>query len=242
MQAEAFLLVVATCITVMLISLSLDYLWAQFLPARVFYYVIRAPGVILHECSHIAGCIITGAKIKKVVLFSKGGGSVTYFSPRIPYIGDVIISTAPVFCIPLVLAGCTWVFSHYLGCWFPENMLSLESAGTLKIFDPEVLLIFTQNIVVKFNAWFFLYLYLTISLVLSAAPSIQDIRNAAIGIGILTAAGVLIFWSGVPWAVNLLWEITRIVGMGFALGLGSGLVALVCSVPVIIWYLYRHVA
>ena len=118
-HAAPFLMVILTGIGLIGISLALDVLWARVIPLRSFYYFIRAPGVIVHECSHIFGCLITGAKVKKVVFFSEKGGSVTYTASKIPYLGDVVISTAPLFCIPLVLAGCTWVFSQYLGCVFP---------------------------------------------------------------------------------------------------------------------------
>ena len=119
LHAEPFLMVILTGIGIVGISLALDVLWARVIPIRSFYYFIRAPGVIVHECSHILGCLITGAKVKKVVFFSERGGSVTYTPSKIPYLADVLISAAPLFCIPLVLAGCTWVFSQYLGCVFP---------------------------------------------------------------------------------------------------------------------------
>ena len=106
-HAAPFLMVVLTGTGVIGISLALDVLWARVIPLRSFYYGIRAPGVIVHECSHILGCLITGAKVKTVVFFSEKGGSVTYTASKIPYLGDVVISTAPLFCIPLVLAGCT---------------------------------------------------------------------------------------------------------------------------------------
>jgi hypothetical protein len=240
MQAEAFLLVVATGIIVILISMLLDFVWAQMLPRNVFIYLIRAPGVIVHECSHIFGCLLTGAKIKKVVLFSEGGGSVTYASPAIPALGNVIISTAPLFCIPLILAGCTWIFSQYLGCVFPPLPLVIDSPEGVLTLGGGVVGMFSRNIFIQFNPWFFLYLYLTITLVLSLAPSHQDLKNAIAGIILLVISGVIIFWSTIPWAVTILWAVTRFIGMGFALGLGCDLIALVISIPVIIGYLHMH--
>jgi hypothetical protein len=240
MQAEAFLLVVATGIIVILVSMLLDFLWAQMLPRNVFIYLIRAPGVMVHECSHILGCLVTGADIRKIVLFSRGGGSVTYAKPAIPLLGNVIISTAPLFCIPLVLAGCTWIFSQYLGCVFPPLPMVIDSPEGVLTLGGGIAGLFIQNIFVKFNPWFFLYLYLTLTLVLSLAPSHQDLKNAVTGMILLMIAGVLIFWSSIPWAVTILWDIARFIGMGFALGLGCDLVALVISVPVIIGYLHKR--
>ncbi|MEI7857896.1 MAG: metalloprotease family protein [Methanomicrobiales archaeon] len=182
MDTAGLFFVIATGIGVFLLSVALDHLWAQAIPVRFFYYILRFPGVVVHECAHILGCLLTGAKIRNVVFFSKEGGSVTYSRPVIPVIGDVVISTAPLFCIPLVLTCCTWVFSRYLGCAFPALPLTINSADAVVVMGTGILETFSQNLLVQFNAWFLVYLYLVLSLILSAAPSLQDLRNAAIGI------------------------------------------------------------
>jgi hypothetical protein len=237
---EPFLIVILLGIGVIAISLALDVLWAHVVPLRSFYYVIRAPGVIVHECSHILGCIITGAKIKKVVFFSEKGGSVTYTSSKIPYIGDVVISTAPLVCIPLVLAGCTWVFSQYLGCVFPPMSITVDSMDALLGMVITITTLFTQNLIVRFNPWFIVYLYLTVTLVLSLAPSAQDMKNAAIGMGIILIAGILILLSSLPSLISILESIIRLIGIGFTFGLMFEIIALVVSSPLMIWYLYKR--
>jgi hypothetical protein len=239
-HAAPFLMVILTGIGVIGISLALDVLWARVIPLRSFYYFIRAPGVIVHECSHILGCLITGAKVKKVVFFSEKGGSVTYTSSKIPYLGDVVISTAPLLCIPLVLAGCTWVFSQYLGCVFPPLPMGVTSTDALFGLCIGIVGMFTQNLIVRFNPWFLLYLYATLTLVLSLAPSTQDMKNAAIGIGMITLVGILILWSNLPLAVTLLEGITRLIGIGFAFGLMSEIIALLISSPLMVWYVHKR--
>jgi hypothetical protein len=239
-HAAPFLMVVLIGIGVIVISLALDVLWARVIPLRPFYYMIRAPGVIVHECSHILGCLITGATIKKVVFFSEKGGSVTYTSSKIPYLGDVVISTAPLLCIPLVLAGCTWVFSQYLGCVFPPLPMGVTSTDALFGLCIGIVGMFTQNLIVRFNPWFLLYLYATLTLVLSLAPSTQDMKNAAIGIGMITLVGILILWSNLPLAVTLLEGITRLIGIGFAFGLMSEIIALLISSPLMVWYVHKR--
>ena len=215
----------------------LDILWAQALPARMLYYILRFPGVVHHECAHMLGCLLMGAKIRNVVLFSREVGSVTHTAPVIPVIGDVVISTAPLFCIALVLTLCTWLFSTYLGCFFPDLPLTIDSANSLAIMGGGSFSTFSQNLLIRFNPWSLVYLYLVLSLVLSAAPSTQDLRNAATGYCILAIAGLLILWSQVPWAVGILTGCTRFIGMGFALGFGFGLIALVLSSQLFILYL-----
>ncbi|MDD5141946.1 metalloprotease family protein [Methanoregula sp.] len=238
MDPLPFLIVIASGIAIMCISVMLDNLWAQVLPLRFLYLAVRAPGVIVHECCHVLGCILTGAQITKIVLLSRDGGSVTYTRPKIPVLGNLIISSAPLFCIPLVLAGLTMVFSEYLGCVFPPLPATIDSSGTLHTLVFAVVSIFDANLVSAFHPWFLLYLYLTLSLVLSMAPSSQDLKNAAAGIALVAAAGILIFLSGIPWAVSILWKITSIAGMGFTLGLAFGLIALLLSLPLLIWFVY----
>ena len=221
---------------VVAISYTLDLIWAATIPFRTLYYVLRAPGVILHECAHIAGCLLTGARIKNVVFFSRDGGSVTYTRPLLPYLGDVIISTAPLFVIPLILSGVTWVFSTHLGCIFPVFPPTVASFDALLLLIDGIVETFQNNLLTQFNGWFLLYLYLTISLVLSVSPSSQDIKNAAIGIFLLSLAGIMIIWSGIPAAVDILVEFMRLLEIGFTLGLVYGLIALLISSPLILWY------
>jgi len=240
MHAAPFLLVILTGTGLIGISMALDILWARVIPLRSFYYFIRAPGVIVHECSHIFGCLIPGAKVKKVVFFSETGGSVTHTSSKIPCLGDVVISTAPLICIPLVLAGCTWLFSQYLGCVFPPLPVGVDSTDALFGLLIGIFGMFTRNLIIQFNPWFLLYLYGTLTLVLSLAPSTQDMKNAVIGIGMITLVGILILWSNLPLAVSLLEEISRLIGIGFAFGLMAEIIALVISSPLMVWYVLRR--
>ncbi len=239
MAAGEFLAVIVGGVILILISMTLDLVWARTIPFRLLYYVIRAPGVIIHECTHVLGCLVMGAKIQKVVLFSEKGGSVFYLKPVIPYFGDVVISMAPLFGIPLILLGITWVFQTYSGCYFPTFPLYFDTIQSVQGLFDGLANFFYQNIILHFNFWFFLYLYLTVSLAVSIAPSGQDIKNAAIGIGIILVAGILIVWSNIPFAVNALLSVTRILGRGISLGLVFGLIAVVLSIPLIVVYIRK---
>jgi hypothetical protein len=240
MDTSGFLLIIITGIAVIAISYVLDHVWAAAMPVRIFYYSIRAPGVILHECAHIIGCLVTGAHIRNVVFFSAEGGSVTYTRPFLPYIGDVVISTAPLFCLPCILSVCTWIFGTYLGCVFPVFPASLDSPVTLLVLGEGIAATFSGNLIDRFNGWFLMYLYLTISLVLSAAPSKQDMKNAAAGVILLALSGMIIIGSGIVGAENILFELMHLLGIGFTLGLVYGLIALAISLPLIFWYGYTH--
>jgi hypothetical protein len=238
--ATLFLLVILAGILVIAISKALDHIWARVLPARWLYYVIALPGVVVHECAHVLGCLITGARVKKIVLFSRDGGSVTYQPPAVPVLGNIIISTAPLFLIPLVLAGLTWLFGTYAGCSLSLPALLPGSPATALALVTGSGLVLWQNLVVQFNGWFLLYLYLALSLVLSCAPSRQDIKNAAAGIVILTGAGLLVIWSSVDVLVALLSTLLQLIATGLALGLTFEILAILVSLPVLIAYSLRE--
>ena len=240
MDSSVVLFILFTGIAVIALSYALDHLWAATMPVRMIYLFIRIPGVVLHECAHIIGCLVTGARIRNIVLFSKDGGSVTHTCPLLPYIGDVIISTAPLFLLPLALSCITWVFGTYLGCVFPAFPAMIASPDILMDLMKAIFFSFSDNLITRFNGWFLMYLYLTVSLVLSVAPSPQDMKNAAAGIILLTLAGLLIAGSGIPWALSVLAELVHLLGEGFTLGLVFGLVAFAVSLPLLAWYAYKH--
>jgi hypothetical protein len=240
MDTSGFIFIIITGTIVIALSYVLDRIWAAAMPARMIYLFIRFPGVVLHECAHIIGCLLTGARIQNVVLFSNDGGSVTHSRPALPYIGDVIISTAPLFLLPLALSFITGIFGTFLGCIVPAFPATLESPGVLVDLMKAVFSTFSDNLLTRFNGWFLLYLYLTVSLVLSVAPSTRDMKNAAAGIILMILAGVLMVGSGIPGAVWLITELVRLLGYGFTLGFVYGLVALTVSLPLFFWYMYAH--
>jgi hypothetical protein len=240
LNSFGFLLVIFTGVVVILLSHALDILWTRIVPARVFYYALRAPGVVVHECAHILGCFLTGAKIQKVVFFSERGGSVTYTPSALPWIGDMVIGIAPLFCIPLLLAAVSWIFSTWLGCWFPVFPQTIDSIPSLYQTGAGITGMIAQNLITRFNGWFLLYLYLALSLVLSLAPSVQDLKNAMPGIVLIAFFGTVILWSGSELVVQVLEYCTLIVSMGFALGLVFELIALAISLPLLVIYAHRQ--
>jgi hypothetical protein len=234
---SGFVNFIILAVLVMLISVGLDRLFIHIVPFRLFYYAMRFPGVVLHEVAHIAGCLISGAEIKKIVLFSETGGSVTYAKPRIPLIGTVIISTAPLFVLPLILAGVTWIFGSYFGCYVPLAFPSGWDAGT-GLYDMinGVITIFKTNLITHFNGWFLLYLYLIGSIILSLSPSGQDIKNAAVGIGILMALCLLVIGTGYQPGIALISLIISLMNNAFSVGLMFEIITVVVAIPFLAFY------
>jgi len=236
MDIAEYLMFLILAATVVVISGLLDRLYAVILPARFLYYAIRFPGIVLHELAHVAGCICTGAKIRSVVLFSREGGSVTYTRPKIPMLGTVIISTAPLLLLPLVLSLLTWIFSTYLGCTLtialPGSLNGDAAYGILATAAG----LFSANLIAAFNGWFLLYLYLCTTIILSLAPSRQDLTNAAAGILLIAGCGLLVIFAGYAPATSLLGRVLGLMAYPFLLGLLFEIVAGVVALPLALLY------
>ena len=241
MDNSVFFTFIFLAVIVILISVGLDRLYAQVVPFRSLYYAIRLPGVVLHEIAHMIGCLVTGAEIRKVVYFSQEGGFVTYSEPRIPILGTVIISTAPLFFLPLILAGLTWIFGTYFGCSVPPVVPLTGDlvAGSEDMFR-NVIKIFSSNLVIHLNGWFFLYLFLCGSIVLSLAPSGQDFRNAAIGIGSLLVICLLMINYGFEPGIALISLITSPMITAFSTGLLFEMIAFIVALPFILVFILRR--
>jgi hypothetical protein len=118
--------------------------------------------------------------------------------------------------------------------------IAVNSIDTLLGLVVTITTLFTRNLIVRFNPWFIVYLYLTVTLVLSLAPSAQDMKNAAVGIGIILLGCFLILLSSLPALVSILERIIRLIGIGFTFGLMFEIIALVISTPLMVWYLFKR--
>ena len=237
MDIPEFFNVIMLALLVILVSVGLDRLYARIAPFRLVYYALRFPGVVLHEIAHVAGCVVTGAEIKKVVLFSETGGSVTYVNPKIPFLGTVIISTAPLFILPLTLAGLTWLFGTYFGCDVPPVFPSgMGSVAEFYAMIHEIPFLFFTNLVMRFNGWFLVYVYLAGSITLSLAPSRQDFLNAAVGIVLIFTLCLLVFWAGFPTLITAIGLVIAPMTTAFSIGLMYEIVTACVSVPFILLY------
>lgn len=240
MDTTGYLTFLLLAATVTAASYVLDRLYAEVLPARFLYAAIRLPGIALHELAHVAGCLVTGARIRNVVLFSKEGGSVTYAGPKIPVLGTVIISTAPLLLLPLVLSLLTWTFSSFLGCSLAIPLPETGSSEAPFQLIATIASLFSENLVVRFNGWFLLYLFLCVSIILSLAPSRQDFANAAAGIALIALAGLIVIASGYTPAVTLLGRVLDLMAYPFMLGFIFEMIVAVVSLPLIIIYGIRN--
>lgn len=172
-------------------TLGLSYAANYFL-ARVFlgktYRYLIAPGVIVHEYSHALGCIVTGARIRKVRVFAEEGGYVEHGPARLP-LGEGIITVAPI-----------------LGAAIAVYLLAVALVpGFVGLGELQV------------SSWQFLaFAYLASSITAAMAPSAQDLRvglAAFVAISALVGLGALVPMVADYFDVLLGTEFVRVRGL-----------------------------
>jgi len=140
-----------------------------------------APGVILHELSHAFACLITGAPILSINVFKSDGGEVKHGKPKIPVIGQILISLAPF----VVGAIAIFFLSKLLG--IRESSISELSTNTSQIVE-WLKHAFSAINFHDYKSWIALYLVLSIAVTMT--PSGQDMKNIALSIIIV---GIILF-------------------------------------------------
>ena len=161
-------------------------------------------GVILHEYSDASACLLTNTKIFEIKLFEHTGGHVIH-QKRGPLI-TAIISIAPLFGGPLFLLLLTGLFGILPAYWdakgvvFSWATLNLNSTSFYNSFISlltavgETLWI---NIVELFGwttLFFFIFLYLVGSVSACIAPSLSDLKQAALGLLLFVALAFLVIF------------------------------------------------
>ncbi len=159
---------VALLLIVIILSFIIDFFLSHsFLGPK--YRILLAPGVIVHELAHGFACLFTGAKVSEMALFEKDGGHVKHTRPRVPIIGPVIISLAP------LIAGIVIIY-------FASKYLSATDLNIFKNgFSTKALVSANLEIIKNlshFSLRNLLLLYVVISIAVTMVPSRQDFINA----------------------------------------------------------------
>jgi hypothetical protein len=174
------------------LSFLTDHLLAR-IASPTAHRVFVGPGVIVHEYSHALACVLTGTKIHEIKLFEKTGGHVTH-EKRNPFI-MAVIAMAPLFGGILAIFLLSLLFesigvrSHggfinLSPSGFPEAFWSLMEAAGRTFYDNIALLS-------AITIFFLFFLYFVGSIAAVFAPSTADLKNGAIGLVLLFAAGIL---------------------------------------------------
>jgi len=155
---------------------------------RGWYLATMWPGVIIHELSHLIGCLITFTRVYEVKLFAPSGETLGYVSHRKTRnpISNIIISTAPLFGTSLVI----WLLMRLL---LPDAYQQLAGHFNSTIASGSLLARDALNVYwdairhffahISFTDWkTYLFTFFMITLASHAAPSRIDLSHTTIGI------------------------------------------------------------
>jgi len=234
----SFINAVCLFLALILVSYLIDRMWLSSLPGAA-YLVFAAPGIIFHEISHVVACLLTGAKVQKVVLISRTGGSVTHTQPKGGFIGTSIVSMAPSVGIPVTLILVGLLFDRFAGCEILWGEAAGSSVGDLVVGTLAAgWNLFWRNLAVLREPWFLLFLYLAASLTTALAPSKEDFKKAIAGFAV--CAGVIILWIVFMQRVHPAWSFpvlrfaVRLLLKVIGIGLVAELVSFVIGAPFLI--------
>lgn len=146
------------------------------------YRLFVAPGIILHELSHAFACLLMRAKVREINFFDRKGGYVKHEKSKIPVIGPVIISLAP------LLVGIVLIYflsKILLGNHGQVLELSFSQSNFQRILN-------TISSINLLNIKNLLLFYLITSVSITMAPSWRDFANAFFGLIILVVAILLV--------------------------------------------------
>lgn len=163
-------------------AMLIDY----FLSHSIIGYSYRlfvVPGVIIHEIAHAAGCLITGAKITAFNIFEKEGGHIEHSKSKIPLIGQIIISAAP-----LVIGIAVIYFLAKLVGFKEVNLIGVS----LTIDGVKNACLHLASSIDVHNRKNWLVFYLLVSVAATMNPSKQDLKNIGLSLVILAALVFLI--------------------------------------------------
>jgi hypothetical protein len=144
---------------------------------RLLYYL----GALVHESSHALLCLVTGAKIIEFEAFS-AAPHVTHTKSRLPIIGGLLISAAPIF------GGLLFLYLvkfFVLGDYFA--LLSPHESWQSILLTPITFLL--QLNLLNWKSWIFILLLLNSGAMLG--PSLQDIKN-------IWLAYIILFFVFIP--------------------------------------------
>lgn len=146
------------------ISNWLNWHYLNYRLTRYLYYT----GACVHESSHALLCLLTGARITEFKVFTSQP-HVTYNAPKLPFIGNFFISSAPIF------GGLLFLFLvniFVLGHAFTFSTIDTAHWHSI-LYSPLSLL--AQMNLLQWQSWILLFLLINVGVMIG--PSFQDIKN-----------------------------------------------------------------
>jgi len=129
---------------------------------HLFYYF----GAFIHESSHALVALLTGAKIHQYK-FITYQPQVTYSNSKIPILGNLLISIAP------IMGGLAFLF--LVNKFFLANQFIMPVFSNWKFFISDFWKFIVQINLAKWKDWVAIFLFLNMGAMIG--PSWQDLKN-----------------------------------------------------------------
>jgi hypothetical protein len=144
------------------LSNQLNGRWLNFKIVRWLYYL----GAVVHELSHALACLLVGARITELKIFDHQP-RVTHTRPKLPLIGQIIISLAP-------LAGGL-IFFYLLNKYALNNYFFIPTLTGLSDVKTAAGQLLQQINLLNWQSWVMILLSLNSGAMIG--PSAQDLKN-----------------------------------------------------------------
>ncbi|MEK7088874.1 MAG: M50 family metallopeptidase [Patescibacteria group bacterium] len=129
-------------------------------------YLLYYLGTFIHETSHAIACLLTGSKISQYKVFVQQP-HIVYSNPRLPLIGNLLISIAPMF------GGLLFLF--LVNKYFLANQFIMPPFTNWKLFLNDFLNFLKQIDMVQWKNLIVIFLFLNIGATIGS--SWQDLKN-----------------------------------------------------------------
>ncbi len=221
---------------------------------KFLYLLLMWPGVVVHECSHVIGCILTRTKIHQVKFFSpqqEGNemvlGYVAHDRPK-SAIRRTIVAGAPFF-------GGAAVIFLLVHIFLPSTArIAFSFAGTpagfidvcLRALKEYGRFAFSIMSVINLSSWkSYVFLYLLFSISAHVAPSRTDLIHALEGVAffgamLLAAQWVIFHFAPAHTFILRVWSVQIASALTVFFGYGLVILLVVAVVLGIVATIFRH--
>lgn len=196
-----------------------------------YFHLFVAPGVVIHELSHAIACLVTGAHIRRISFWQEDGGYVIHSPSRLPILGQVIISLAP------IGGGLAAIF-YLINLWHPQI---LEIIKSIEISSDLLKLNFWQELGQAIgdyklqNYYQYLSLYFLMAITATLSPSKTDFKYALISLFAITLLIIIIS----PLLLHLSWLNPYITKINQVFLFSLIVLFLILNISILLWLISK---
>ncbi len=140
----------------------LNWRYLNYRITHLLYYV----GAFIHETSHAAFCVLTGAKIREFKVFSREP-HVTHEKSKLLFVGEALISFAPI-------AGGLF-FLYAMNAFVLGDFFIVPQFSGLGSLAASTLTLVGEINLATWQSWVMIFLFFNVGAMIG--PSIQDLKN-----------------------------------------------------------------